>query len=179
MTKLFAEFGAPIVDPDAQSHGRMMWGDDSTRVCTLDATFTGNDMKGRWVLGLKTPGSAAAAHPVALDTTTWSIGIEAEALASCSPRNDRAVLDYNWYGRPIDIYVARLSDGAVLMHERRATNLLGGITSSADSTLIAENSSASIGALQVTPAPHTTVRRVADGSVVAAPNMGFEYCAGT
>ena len=159
--------GTPIADPGIQQDDRMMWADDSTRVCTLNASFAAGALNGRWRLGLRTPGSNAVAHPVALDTTTWSVGIIAIDLAACSARNDRAVLDYNWLGRPTDVYVARLSDGAVLLHQRQPAGALAGITASEDASLIAENSSKSIGALQVTPAPYTAVRRVANGATVA------------
>ena len=148
---------------DANDPGqRLMWADDSRQVCTLD---WGLDRQ--WHIGLETPGVKPATHQVALDPNIVRSGIIAIEFASCSARNDRALLVYNYFDRPSEVYVVRISDGAVLLHQSHPANLLAGITASEDGTLIAEDSGKSIGYFAGPTAPHTTVRRMADGAIVA------------
>jgi len=152
--------GTPIADPNPPS-SRLMWADDSTHVCTLDYSDR------QWQLGLETPGTPAVIHPVALDPLIVQSGIIAIDFQSCSAKNDRAVLVYNYFGRATDVYVVRISDGTVLLHQSHPANVLAGITASEDGSLIAEDSSKSSGYLMGPTAPNTTVRRVADAALVA------------
>ena len=165
--------GNPIADQTAATD-RVMWADDSARICTLSFS-TGPH--GQWLLGLKTPGSPAAEHPVALDPDIVLSGIIAVEFASCSPENDRAILVYSYFGRPTELYVVRISDGAILLHQTHPANVLAGITASVDGTLIAEDSSKSSGYIAGPTAPHTTVRRVTDGSVVAQLDPSLDVLA--
>lgn len=143
---------------------RTVWADDSKQVCTLD--FSGG-LGGQWQIGLQAPGVKPAARPVALDPNIVQSGIIAIDFASCSAKNGRAILVYNYFDRPTEVYVVRVSDGAVLLHQSHPANVLAGISASEDSTLIAEDSGKSSGYLAGPTAPKTTVRRAADGAIVA------------
>ena len=149
---------------------RMMWADDSRQFCQLDFN---PETSGGWQISLQAPGAKPAAHPVALDPNIVRSGIIAIDFASCSAKNDRAVLVYNYFDRPTELYVVRVSDGAVLLHQTHPPNLLSGITASGDGTLIAEDSSKSSGYTAGPPAASTTVRRVVDGAVVAQLDPSF------
>jgi hypothetical protein len=98
-------------------------------------------------------------------------------IASCSFRNDEAIVvktntNTSW---PDELLAVRISTGQVVSDNTYATpELLSNVVASADSTLIAENSSKSVGQLQGQNAPSTIIRRVSDRSVVATldPGMG-------
>jgi hypothetical protein len=97
------------------------------------------------------------------------------ALASCSFRNDQAILwRTNTTGGPGETWVVRLSTGRILSHYTYpATGDLANLTASEDGLLLADNSIKSIGQIAPT-APNTIIRRVSDRSVVATldPSMG-------
>jgi hypothetical protein len=158
--------GRPIADSDL-GYERMTWADDSAHVCTLDYRDR------QWHIGLKTPGTTATVHPVAIDPSVVQSGIIAIQFAACSAANDRAVLAYNYFGRPTELYVVRISDATVLLHQSHPAGVLAGITASEDATLIAENSSKSSGYLMGAPAANTIVRRVSGGSVLAKLDPSF------
>jgi hypothetical protein len=70
--------------------------------------------------------------------------------------------------------VVRISNGQIISRNSFSTpELLSDVVASADSTLIAENSSKSVGQLQGRTAPSTIIRRVSDRSVVATLDPGI------
>ena len=144
-----------------------MWADDSSRLCTLDYDSHG------WHIGVRSPGDAPVVHAVALDPSIVQSGNIAISFRSCSLVRDRAVLVYNAYGHPTDVYVVRLSDGGVLLHQSHPANSLADITASPDGSLIAESSNRSTGYLMDGPASNTVVRRVTDNAVVATLDPGY------
>ncbi len=147
------------------------WADDSSGLCVLQGRNSA------WSLGVAPPGGAPAStsHPVALDSSNLQSGIVAIGFASCSPANDRAVLVYDYFGRPTEEWTVRLSDGAVLRHEAYPAGQLAGIVSSADGSLLAYNSNRSSGYLPAGAAAGTVIRRTADGAVVETldPSIGI------
>jgi hypothetical protein len=154
--------GQPTGNQDTTTRFQdQMWADDSSRLCTLDYDSRG------WHIGVRSPGGASVVHSVALDPSIAQSGNIAISFRSCSPAMDRAVLVYNAYEHPTDVYVVRLSDGAVLLHQSHPANSLADITASADGSLAGESSNKSTGYLMDGPAPNTVVRRVADNAVVA------------
>jgi hypothetical protein len=160
--------GQPTGNQDTTARFQdQMWGDDSSRLCTLEYNSRG------WDIGVRAPGGVASVHPVALDPSITQSGIIAITFRSCSPARDSAVLVYNWSGRPTDVYVVRLSDGAVLLHQSHPANSLADITASPDGSLIAESSNKSTGYLMDGPAPTTIVRRVTDNDVVATLDPSY------
>jgi hypothetical protein len=95
-------------------------------------------------------------------------------LASCSFRNDRAILVRRNTMSPVEVWVVRLSDGKILSRNAYSDpGLLSDVVGSADAVLMAENSSLSFGQLGTT-APKTTIRKVSDRAVVATldPSIG-------
>jgi hypothetical protein len=158
----FDRLGRPVADPDPTIYHSSMWADDSKQLCSLAWNSTAH-----WRIGLKSPGVVPALRAVALDPLIAGSGIVAIDFRGCSPSRDRAVLAYNYFGRPTDVYAVRLSDGAILLHQTHAANLLADIMASSDAALIAENSSKSSGYIAGPTAPDTTIRRLSDGSVVA------------
>ncbi len=143
------------------------WADDSRHVCTMDG------LGGHWNLGLMLPGAASTANVVALDPAIVQSGIIALSLVACSARNDRAIIQYSYSGRPTEFWVVRISDGAILEQRTYAAGQLANVAASSDGAVIAENSGESVG--QVAPAAAaTTIRRTSDLSVVNTldPSMG-------
>ncbi|HEX2682056.1 MAG TPA: hypothetical protein VHQ03_12280, partial [Candidatus Dormibacteraeota bacterium] len=158
--------GNPIGDLITTRLQSLMWSDDGRSYCTLDAS--------NWRIGVQTVGGPpAATHVVALDSSNLRSGIIALGFRSCSQANDRAILVYNAFGRPSEVWVVRLSDGAILFHQTYDTNTLADITASADGSLIAESSNKSSGYLAGATAPSTTIRRVPDGAVLATLDPGY------
>jgi len=95
-------------------------------------------------------------------------------IASCSFRNDQAIIVRSYNPSPTDLLAVRLSNGQVLSrHIYDSQGSISNLVASADSILVAENSSMSVG-LQSQTAPSTVIRRVSDRSIVAtlAPTMG-------
>jgi hypothetical protein len=89
-------------------------------------------------------------------------------IASCSFRNDQAIVVRISNVWPSQFLVVRLSDGQVILSNTYdKPELLSNLVASADSKLIAENASKSVGQLQGQTAPATRIRRVADVTVVA------------
>jgi len=127
------------VDPSPSSvinHQLEMWADDSRHVCALEG------FGGPWRLDLTVPGATNLSNVVAIDPTLGQSGIIAYSLAACSPRNDRAVIEYSYSGRPTEYWVARISDGAILQQRAYPANQVENVTASMDGSLIAENASA-------------------------------------
>ena len=146
-----------------------MWADDNQHTCgvALDQqTFA------RTLITLF-PGEAV--KPVLVIARDTGVGQSDIRLASCSFRNDRAILVRTTIAWPSEIWVVRISDGKILSHHAYSTSGdLANVVGSADAVLLAENSSKSNGQLQQPLAPSTIIRRVSDRSVVATldPSMG-------
>lgn len=161
--QLLDRLGQPF--PDQMQGANLIsevWADDSRQLCVL---FYG---PGEWGLGLLTPGQGGTAptNVVALNSSNLSSGDIAIRVAACSPANDRAVLVYSYFERPTEIWVVRISDGAILKHETYPANQLADIVASSDGSLLAYNSNLSTGYLLGGTAANTTIRRTSDGSVV-------------
>jgi len=95
-------------------------------------------------------------------------------IASCSVRNDQALVVRSSNPSPVEVLAVRLSTGEITSLVKYATpEMLSNVVASADSSLIAENSSKSVGQLQGQTARSTIIRRVSDRSAVAtlAPTM--------
>jgi hypothetical protein len=148
-----------------------MWADDSVHMCTLG--YSGGP-SGQWEIGLRLPGAAPTSlSVVGLDSPNLRSGIIAVTLAACSARNDGAVIEYNYFERPTEFWVIRISDGTILSHHTYPANDLANVTVSSDASVIAENSGKSTG--QAAPAASSTViRRETDMSVVSTldPTVG-------
>ena len=96
-------------------------------------------------------------------------------IASCSFRNDEAIVVRSVNPWPSELLAVKLSTGKVTSLATYATPaLLVDVVASKDSTLIAENSSQSVQPQNAPMAPSTIIRRVADQSAVMklAPTMG-------
>lgn len=153
--------GQPIPSDSSVRYQDQMWAADGTRLCTLDYS------SGHWRIGVRAPGAAlASAHAVAIDPSVVASGIIAIGFRSCSPRNDRAVLVYNYMGRPTEVWVVRISDGSILLHQSHAADTLADVVASNDGVLIAESSNKSTGFLMGDTAPDTIIRSVADNTPV-------------
>jgi hypothetical protein len=95
-------------------------------------------------------------------------------IASCSFRNDEAIIVRSFNPSPTDLLALRLSNGQVVSRNiYDSQGSISNVVASADSILVAENSSKSIG-LQSQTAPSTLIRRASDRSIVATldPTMG-------
>ena len=95
-------------------------------------------------------------------------------FASCSFRNDQALVvrSSQW---PVELLSVRLSDGKITsLYSYTNPEQLSNVVVSADSTLIAENSSKSVGQLQGQNAPSTIIRSVSDRAIVVKmdPTIG-------
>jgi hypothetical protein len=96
-------------------------------------------------------------------------------IASCSFRNDEALVVRNVNPWPSELLAVKLSTGKVTSLATYATpELLSDVVASKDSTLIAENSSQSVQPQNAPMAPSTIIRRLSDQSVVIKldPTMG-------
>jgi hypothetical protein len=146
-----------------------MWSDDSRSYCALESSPSPSPGRSPgWLLTLRSPeSSSAASHPVAIDSPNLRSGIIAITFGACSPVHDRAVLVYNYFPRQPEIWVIRISDGAVMSHHLFDATY-SDLAPSGDGTLIAVNSARSTGHLAGPTAPSTLVQRTADGSVVRA-----------
>ncbi|MEA2628958.1 MAG: hypothetical protein QOJ10_1418 [Chloroflexota bacterium] len=143
-----------------------IWADDNKHMCGVSF----DQQAVTWTLVTVLPGQPVKA--VGIIAHDKSLGQTSIGIASCSYRNDRAILIRTTVSSPSELWVIRLSTGKVLMHSAYAT-VLANLVGSRDGLLVAENSPQSVG--QITPAaPWTVVRRVSDKSVVAKldPSQG-------
>ena len=141
------------------------WSDDSKHLCAL--AETGTPTSG-WAINLLAPdGTFVSSHAVALDPHIAQTGTIAIEFQSCSPTSDRAVLVYNWFGQPAQVYVVKISDGSILFHKTYDANTLADVTASPEGQLIAEDSSKSSGYIAGPTAPNTVIRKTTNGEVVA------------
>lgn len=164
----FDRLGMPIPENPSLLFERQVWADDSRHLCTLDYNSF------QWHIGLRTPGATPTSlRTVAIDPSVVQSGIIALDFSSCSPSDDRAVLVYNYFGRPAQYWVVRLSDGTVLNNQTFPANVLAGIVASPDGTMVAENSATASGSLLGGAAPSTTIRRTAGGSTILSLDPTF------
>jgi hypothetical protein len=144
-----------------------IWADDSQHTCGVSVDSQGLNA----ALVTLAPGQPVKTV-VALPS--GQAGPGGYRIASCSFRNDEALVVRSSQS-PSELLAVRLSTGKITSLDTYATpELLSDLVASADSTLIAENSSKSIGQLQGQNAPSTIIRRLSDQSVVLtlAPTMG-------
>ena len=145
-----------------------IWADDNRHFCVAFA----DQHTSSWILGIQLPGEMVrAVAAIAPYVTGDQSGI---SLAACSVRNDQAILVRTTIAWPYEMWVVRISDGAVVSHTAYSdSHLLANVVASRDAMFIAENSSKSTGQ-QDSTAPSTIIRRVSDRSVVATldPSMG-------
>ncbi len=95
-------------------------------------------------------------------------------IASCSFRNDQALVVRSSNPSPAEALAVRISTGQVTSLVKYATpEMLSNVVVSADSTLIAENSSQSVGQLQGQDAPATVIRRVSDRGILVKMDPSF------
>jgi hypothetical protein len=88
-------------------------------------------------------------------------------IASCSIKEDRAVVIRSGNPAAAEVLVVRLSTGQVSsLLNYASSDLVANVVASGDSNFIAENSGQSVGQAG-TGAPNTTIRRVQDKSVIA------------
>lgn len=155
----------PVPSPEQLTHSAK-WADDSRQVCVL-ASLPYGTLPSPWQIGVMSLGTGAISyHPVGIDSPNLHSGIIAVEISSCSPRNDRAILTYVWPERPTEVWVVRLSDGALLVHHLYPAGQLAGLLASPDGAYIAESSAASASDPTTLAAPATVIRRVADWQVV-------------
>jgi hypothetical protein len=153
--------GRPIADASTYLP-LQMWADDSQHYCTLE-----QGRPGSWTLSMRTPGSSAATtHAVALDSANLRSGDIAIGFAACSAVHDTAVLVYNYFPRPPEMWVVRISDGKVVSHRLYDTTY-SDLAVSRDASLAAVNSARSTGYLAGPTAPNTVVESTTNGATVA------------
>ena len=143
------------------------WADDNLHTCSVS-----QDTHMTWTLTTGGPGQTSkAVGVVAQDAAVGQTVID---FAACSFKNDRAILVRTSVAWPSEVWVIRLSDGAVLAHNaiQNAKQLVD-VIASADGSLIAENSGQWTGGAG-NGAPATVIRRLSDGAVVTTldPSMG-------
>jgi hypothetical protein len=142
------------------------WADDSRHLCGM--SFDTHALT--YTLVTVLPGEAVKSVFV---TPRVQTDQEIFTLASCSFNNDRAVIVRTTTSSLTDVWVVKISDGKVVSRSTYDGSLLSNVVGSADAVLVAENSGLSVGRLGAT-APKTTIRRVADRSVVTTldPSIG-------
>jgi hypothetical protein len=167
--QLVDRLGQPIASSGAiPGKAGPIWADDNLHMCGVSLDLQSLD----WTFMTLLPGQAVKPGPVIAHEPT-SGGQTGIRLASCSFRNDQAVLVRQTIAWPAELWVVRISDGTILSHYTYSGgNLLAGVVGSRDAVLIADNSSHATGQQGVT-SPSTLVRRVSDRSVVATldPSM--------
>jgi hypothetical protein len=95
-------------------------------------------------------------------------------IASCSFHSDEALVVRSSNQSPAEVLAVRISTGQVTSLVKYATpEMLSNVVVSADSTLIAENSSQSVGQLQGQNAPTTVIRRVSDRGILVKMDPSF------
>jgi hypothetical protein len=159
----FDRLGQSIPGPAAVIGYGPMWADDNRHMCDVSL----DQLTLEWKFSTQLPGEAVKQVAVIARESTAGAqtGIR---LASCSFRNDQAILVRTAVLWPAELWVVRISNGNVLFHNAYSNTAgLADMIASRDSAFIAENSSQSIGQLQASTSPSTIIRRVSDRSVVA------------
>jgi hypothetical protein len=150
------------------------WADDNRHRCgasldqktsdwTLSTQLPGEAAKPVTIFALATPSSVIPPSPKAGQPIQQPI--QSIVVASCSFRNDQAILFRMGAESSMEVWVVRLSDGKTVGYNIPSTL---GIVSSSDGTYIAENANDSVPAPNQTGSlKETRIRRVSDWSVVA------------
>ena len=165
----FDRLAQSIPGPAAVTGYSPMWADDNRHMCDVSL----DQLTFEWKFSTQLPGEAV--KQVAVIAREPNAGGQTGIrLASCSFRNDQAILVRTTVSWPSELWVVRISNGNVLFHNTYSNTAgLANMIASRDSAFIAENSSKSIGQLQGSTSPSTIIRRVSDRSVVATldPSM--------
>jgi hypothetical protein len=164
--ELLDRLGQPVSSSGAiPGKAGPIWADDNKHLCGV--SFDSQTLD--WTFVTLLPGEAVKSGPVIAHEPSAG-GQTGIRLASCSFRNDQAVLVRTTVSWPAELWVIRISTGAILSHNTYSypsSALLAGVVGSRDAVLIAENSTGQQGS------PSTIVRRVSDMSIVATlgPSM--------
>jgi hypothetical protein len=145
-----------------------IWADDNKHMCGVSLDLQTLD----WTFVTLLPGEAVKSGPVIAHEPIAG-GQTGIRLAACSFRNDAAILVRTTVSWPAELWVVRISDGKILLHNTYSGGAVrANVVASRDGLLIAENSSQSTGQ-QGSTAPSTFIRRLSDMSVVATldPSM--------
>ncbi len=160
--------GQPMANADVAANTvGGTWADDNRHQClvTLDQrTFV-------WGLSTVLPGEAPRA--VAVIARDAGIGQTGIGVVACSVRQNLAVLARTTIWWPTELWVVRLSDGKFLAHHEYEGTALVTVVANVDGTYVAE-SSANAQGLNPKGAARTTIRRVADWTVVATLDPSFQ-----
>jgi hypothetical protein len=146
-----------------------MWADDNRHKCliTISSAYV-------WGLATRLPGQVL--QPVAVLARDPGVGQSGISLAACSYENNLAIAVRTTIAWPAEVWVVRLSDGAIVAHHKYpvggGVNPGGGLNSvvaSPDGKYMAENSAKGSkldgSSPSVSPAS-TIIRRVSDWQVV-------------
>jgi hypothetical protein len=159
--------GKPIAAPSMLPGALLpMWADDNRHVCATSL----DQQTLAWSLWTQLPGEAPKqVRVVATDATLGETNLR---VIACSFKNDLAIAERITQAWPSEVWLIRLSDGAVLQDQKRSGTDVGMLTASADATLIAASSSRSTG--QIDSTGQTVIVHTSDGSVagVLDPRMG-------
>jgi hypothetical protein len=166
--EILDRLGQPIQGAGGAIPGSALpiWADDNQHTCGV--AFDSNGLNATLVT--LAPGQAVRAVAV-LGSGQGQPG--SYRVASCSFRNDAALVvrSSQW---PVELLSVRLSTGKVTSLYTYATpELISNVVASPDSTLIAENSSQSVGQLQGQNAPTTVIRRVSDRGILVKMDPSF------
>jgi hypothetical protein len=167
----------PILDRLGQPVGALdaipgkagpIWADDNKHMCGVSLDLQTLD----WTFVTLLPGEAVKSGPV-IAREPIAGGQTGLRVASCSFRNDKAIVVRTTVSWPAEFWVLRISDGKILLRNTYSGGAVrANVVASGDGVLIAENSSQSTGQ-GGSAAPSTFIRRLSDMSVVATldPSM--------
>jgi hypothetical protein len=167
--EILDRLGQPIPGAGGAIPGSALpiWADDNQHTCGV--VFDSQGLNAALVT--LAPGQAAKTVAVLGDYQGRPGGFR---IASCSFRNDAALVVRSYSQWPSELLAVRLSTGKVTSLYTYATpELLSNLVASPDSTLIAENSSKSVGQLQGQNAPTTVIRRVSDRAILVKMDPSF------
>lgn len=138
-----------------------LWADDNKHQCLISLNPT------TFVWGLSTLLPGEPARPVAVIAHDPELGQSGIQLVACSFQNDVAIALRTTIAWPGELWVVRLSDGALLAHHTYAASLqLASVVGSADGKYVAESSAKGQGFDSSKSAASTVIRRVSDWQVV-------------
>ena len=132
-----------------------VWADDNRHFCSVSF----DQQTYEWTLVTQLPGEGQ--KQVAVIARDTEIGQNGISVAACSYQNDQAILVRTVISSPSELWVMKLSNGAILSHRALPGLSATNIVASGDSTLMAVNST-----IQPTSQP-TAIVRVSDGTSVA------------
>jgi hypothetical protein len=155
--------------------GGGMWADDNRHVCSISL----NQQTSTSTLYVQQVDEAP--KQVAVIANNSIVGPLRIGVAACSIRNNLAIVVGDSNTAPVigdsntgpkELWVIRLSDGAVISHRTYKEHLISTVAASADGVYVAENSSKIVSTVIVSRqgADYTIIRRVSDGQQVAALN---------